>query len=88
MPGLPHDVEALAPFRAACVAKPARSECHAIFTQSGPFASGSSLLAYQTSSVATVLATRTQTCTVLIDLSNLPQLPAGSSSVLSTGMTG
>lgn len=48
------------------------------FTQSGPFASGSSLLVYQTSSLATLLATRSQACTLFIDLTNLPQLPAGS----------
>lgn len=48
------------------------------FTQSGPFASGSSLMVYQMSSLATLLATRSQTCSLLIDLTNLPQLPAGS----------
>ena len=48
------------------------------FTQSGPFASGSSLLIYQTSSLATLLAARAQTCNLSIDLTSLPQLPAGS----------
>lgn len=48
------------------------------FTQSGPFASGSSLLVYQTSSLATLLAAKAQTCNLVIDLTSLPQLPAGS----------
>ncbi len=48
------------------------------FTQSGPFASGSSLLVYQTSSLLTLGANKNQVCTLLIDLTNLPQLPAGS----------
>ena len=47
------------------------------FTQLGPLGSSSSLLIYQTSSLATLLLNQTQTCTLMIDLTSLPQLPAG-----------
>ena len=47
------------------------------FTQSGPLAANSSLLLYTTNSLATLLLNQTQTCNLRIDLTSLPNLPAG-----------
>lgn len=47
------------------------------FTQAGPFSGATSLLIYQQGALASVLATRTDQLTLMIDLSSLPQLPAG-----------
>ena len=48
------------------------------FTQLGPLSTRSSLLIYQTNSLATLLVNQNQTCNLMIDLTSLPQLPAGS----------
>lgn len=48
------------------------------FTQAGPFSGSTSLLIFQQSAVASALVTRTDQLSLTIDLSSLPQLPAGS----------
>jgi len=47
------------------------------FTQSGPFASGSSLLIWQSNNLVTLAAGRTDVFSLKINLSATPQLPAG-----------
>ena len=47
------------------------------FTQSSPWSGGSSVLIFQTNSLVTLALLATQTCTLEIDLSSFPQLPAG-----------
>lgn len=47
------------------------------FTQAGPFSGSFSLLIFQQSALVSVLATRTDQLSLTIDLSSLPQLPAG-----------
>ena len=48
------------------------------FTQLGPLATRSSVLIYQSNSLATLLLNQNQTCNLMIDLTSLPQLAAGS----------
>ena len=50
---------------------------YASFTQLGPLGTSTSLLLYTTSSLATLLLNQTQTCSLMIDLTGLPRLPAG-----------
>ncbi len=47
------------------------------FTQLGPLSTRSSLLIYQTNSLTALLVNQNQTCNLMIDLTSLPQLPAG-----------
>jgi hypothetical protein len=48
------------------------------FTQTGPFASGSSLLIWQSNNLVALAAGRTDVLSLKINLSTTPQLPAGS----------
>ncbi len=49
------------------------------FTQTGPFnASSSALLVWRTSNLATLNSGRTDTLQLMIDLTSIPELPAGS----------
>lgn len=47
------------------------------FTQTGPFASGSSLLIWQSNNLVTLAAGRTDVLSLKVNLSATPQLPAG-----------